>query len=850
MSEPSSSGVSVCLIVKNCADSLRACLESLQPFLRPDLEDEIVVVDTGSTDTTPDVARAAGAQVHLHPELSKPGMFNLVRKHLPDFFDRVKDLPQFQGGFIADFAGARNLAHSYARHPIHFWIDSDDILEGDVAQLRLRIQDFFATPENRCLFLQYDYNFEDDGQCNTVLWRERILRFKDYHWKGVCHESVIPNEGIPPDYERIPPDLGKIVHKHGRGKDHIFGDVRNYAIMKEALDDKTVWRDPRLVFYAANACRGLAEGKPGSPWYARSSAYYEEVLFTSGSREDRLACALNLGYTLMLHGRPYAALKWFDKAIEIYPFDARAYYAKARAAHDLEKYAECLLWTQIGRGVGIPALLTSVDPLAYTYLPMIFELQSLRKMKNWAACAQVGQELQRIRPGYPPLLEHLKEVQKDMDDARKAAVVHEVLSHADSSEARREIVRRLAPEFRKSQRSLDIEVKEPVLHKHVSFLCGTTVEPWDASSLATGIGGSEKMVILISRELARRGWKVTVYGSPKTPEGGTFDGVEYLPAEAFNSSFRRDIIVLWRAPHLLECVAQLGRQKFETCRASPGLHARKVVVDLHDVVAPHEFTPDRLRRCSGLLFKSKYHAEISKIPEEFSKKIIVSRNAVDLDSLPASESSPPATAEGSGRTGSGGRNYNKVLWTTSADRGLKGALKAWDLVKGTVPEAELHVYYGFTPLYRTRAATQEYQYFGDHGHDRHMSEYQEECLQMIDYLGATYHGRVSHDELQRELSISGVWLYPTKFPEISCLSAMEAQLNGCLPVVSDYAALKETVQNGIIVEPNDPESVANAVVGLIQKGAELDSYRAEMQKESRERFSLTKLVDDLEKEFA
>lgn len=832
--QPSPShGVSVCLIVKNCAQSLRACLDSLQPFLRPDLEDEVIVVDTGSSDDTPDIARAMGATVHLHPELCTPGMLDLVKKHLPDYYDRVKDQPQFQGGMIQDFAKARTVAHSYARHEIQMWIDSDDVLGGDASAFRQYIQDFFAAdPKNRCLFVQYDYNHEDDGSCNTVLWRERVLRGPQYYWKGVCHESMIPREGVPPDYEKVSPDLARIIHRHGRGKEHVPADVRNYAIMAEALADKTAWRDPRIVFYTANACRGLAEGKPGSPWYAKANAYYEEVLATSGNREDRLACALNIAYTLMLHGRPFAATHWFDKAISIYPFDARAFYGKARAAHDLEKWSECLLWTQIGRGIGTPNLLTSIDPLAYGYLPMVFELQALRKLKRFDACLQLAAELRRIRPNYPPLEEHLKEVLQEAEATRKAAVVHEVLSYADSSEARREIIRRLSKDYRKSVPSLEIESVEPVTHKHISWLCGTTVEPWDATSLASGIGGSEKMVILIAREMARRGWKCTVYGSPKEAGGSTHDGVHYLPAEAFNSSFKRDIIVLWRAPHLLDCVAQIGRRKFDTCKAVPGLTARKVYVDLHDVVNPAEFTPDRLQRTSGLLFKSKYHAEISKIPEEFSKKVIVSRNAVDLTPF---EPAP--------------RDYQKVIWSTSADRGLKGALKAWDLIKGTIPEAQFHIYYGFTPLYKARAATQEYQHFGDHGYDRNMLEYQEECLQMVDYLGAHYHGRVSHDALQAELRTAGVWLYPTKFPEISCMSAMEAQLAGALPVVSDYAALKETVTYGLVVDPLDHEAIANAVVGLIQKGEELDSYRAEMQKESRERFALTGLVDALEEEF-
>src|SRR5688572_7972942 len=51
--------LSVCLIVKNEARHLDRCLSSVRG-----LADEIVVVDTGSTDATVDIARAHGARVH------------------------------------------------------------------------------------------------------------------------------------------------------------------------------------------------------------------------------------------------------------------------------------------------------------------------------------------------------------------------------------------------------------------------------------------------------------------------------------------------------------------------------------------------------------------------------------------------------------------------------------------------------------------------------------------------------------------------------------------------------------------------------------------------------------------
>lgn len=51
--------LSLCMIVKNEAGNLPRCLESVQGIV-----DEMVVLDTGSTDSTPEIARSFGAKVH------------------------------------------------------------------------------------------------------------------------------------------------------------------------------------------------------------------------------------------------------------------------------------------------------------------------------------------------------------------------------------------------------------------------------------------------------------------------------------------------------------------------------------------------------------------------------------------------------------------------------------------------------------------------------------------------------------------------------------------------------------------------------------------------------------------
>ena len=91
------------MIVKNEEDVLARCLQSLQPVV-----DEIIIVDTGSSDKTKEIA----AQ---------------YTQHVYDFL------------WIDDFSKARNFAFSKATQQYCMWVDADDIIS-PMDQFRLKIQ--------------------------------------------------------------------------------------------------------------------------------------------------------------------------------------------------------------------------------------------------------------------------------------------------------------------------------------------------------------------------------------------------------------------------------------------------------------------------------------------------------------------------------------------------------------------------------------------------------------------------------------------------------------------------------------------------------------------------------------
>jgi glycosyltransferase involved in cell wall biosynthesis len=125
-----------------------------------------------------------------------------------------------------------------------------------------------------------------------------------------------------------------------------------------------------------------------------------------------------------------------------------------------------------------------------------------------------------------------------------------------------------------------------------------------------------------------------------------------------------------------------------------------------------------------------------------------------------------------------------------------------------------------------------------------MLDYSEECLTLMDQLPRVkFHGRVSWKELADHLSTAGIWLYPTRFPEISCMCAMEAQIAGAWPIVYPTGALPETVIGGETV--NSEDEAAAAIRRTIARGHDLDPARDLLSQKAKERFDIVPLAQQI-----
>jgi glycosyltransferase involved in cell wall biosynthesis len=191
------------MIVKNEEETLARCLESAC-----DLADEIVIVDTGSTDKTKEIAA----------------------RYTPRVYDFA---------WIDNFSAARNFAFSKGTGDYLMWLDADDvILPEDAAHFETIKKTLPADVDT--VMLKYNIAFDEDGKPTFSYYRERILRnCAMARWEGAIHEVIAP-------FGHIQYLQGAVTHKRKPHSD----PLRNLKIFERLLAaGKTL--SPREQFYYA-----------------------------------------------------------------------------------------------------------------------------------------------------------------------------------------------------------------------------------------------------------------------------------------------------------------------------------------------------------------------------------------------------------------------------------------------------------------------------------------------------------------------------------------------------------------------------------------------------------------------
>lgn len=830
------------MIVRDVAPFITGCLDSIADHC-----DEIIITDTGSKDDTYEVVKS---YLEKRSGRQKTLLLRFDPNTHPDaFFVDSEEVCKAFGGpppysgkmALGDFGRARKFGWDHATSDYIIWVDSDDLVVGAD-----KIKDVIAAMEREGLnaaMVSYEYAHDAHGNPTCLLLRERLVKRVSpakTAWHQPIHEVLFPVGAARPF------DDFKIVHRREKVNATPPIPHRNIkTLLRHYEAQKTTGNvDPRTLFYLGMELR----------FHDRERAInvLKDYVKVSGWDEERAVAYKWIGEMLEASGRYDEAFVQYSASAIEFPDNPDGVFGCARIFYYRNDWGKCIEFTERGQKIASDqerrASVLHHNPLDRTYEPLRYVTRAYiesGRIKEGLSSANLGLS-------FNPNDIHLK-ANKDLceriltQDSNEPVHAGEMIKidlsepiHTPPADVKPAILAQLAVFLWKRMRDnpvnaarfleslpasiqknatiikakeltnkdlggLKIEsVPEPnpanqlasppggpvpieipstipdLLSSMPSSLdiviwTGPAWEVWSPQSIEEGgIGGSETAAVRMAEEFVKLGHRVRVYLDTSFDPDAQFmvhQGVQYIRyGRGLDqpSSLSCDIFITSRQPWALDLP----------------FSARAKFLWVHDVSVGGQSSQLSLQiaKADKILCLSKWHKSFFKslYPEVPEDKIVVTTNGI----LPSRYEKDPV------------KQGNRLIYSSSGNRGLDVALDLFPRIRKRVHDAELHVYYGFNTW---RAFAEK--------HARHeipIIEGLEERLRSTE--GVVYHGRVGQQALADAQLAAKVWFYPTAFTETNCITALEVQAAGCVPVTTALAALNETVHHGILIDGNNTAS--------------------------------------------
>lgn len=471
-----------------------------------------------------------------------------------------------------NFSDARNANYAMSTTDYTFWVDADDQFNFSVIPELVAMAD-----ENQidAIFLPYNYAFNDQGQVITRHWRERLVRNgRGYTWKGAVHETLISDQNPTTHMVDEP-----VIHTTSPEKSELSRE-RNHQILVAELERDGEDTDPRTLHYLGMSLFALGD-------YEHCIDIMDWYLRVGGSIDDSYRALTIMSEAAYKLDHFDQAMEYAMKCMALKPEDPTGYWLMAQYEADQENWEQALEWCNTAETKKDPEGLSVYDPTSRERAVLIAAQAHFMLGEYNAALKQ----LRRI-----PNNEFAKDLMDDFTDEADAETFTKLLGNLRPFfQSDIALWESLSDEMKydKRLRWLRNIATEPQQwnDKSIVIFCGQGYEEWGPHTLDKGMGGSEEAVVYLSRELARLGYRVTVYGEAKhlDIERGR-QAVVWLPWQQFDPRDQFNVFVAWRAPQILEKV-----------------NAKVKLADIHDII-PEELVknyPD-----VTYLFKSNYHKEL------------------------------------------------------------------------------------------------------------------------------------------------------------------------------------------------------------------------------------------------
>lgn len=314
------------------------------------------------------------------------------------------------------------------------------------------------------------------------------------------------------------------------------------------------------------------------------------------------------------------------------------------------------------------------------------------------------------------------------------------------------------------QKSKKFSKNDCLSSKNILIFTGFSDVNWNYSfMLNKALGGSEKAVAYISRCFPKDyNIFISGYVAYETIENVTYIPLHNLTQLIENTAFNTIIVSRYISFYEMfkECSfyqSYIWAHDTELISYGSSLDATQILTKWNNHI-------------NGCICLTEWHQKvfIEKYPI-LTNKINIINNGIDINSFK--------------KFNKPNKIKNKFIYTSRPERGLNLLLNLWQQILVKIPDATLSI--------------SSYVNFPSTPEDVLLKN-------IIDNTDSiTYLGNLNVNKLYEEMSSSEYWLYPTHYPETSCITALEMLMSEVICLYYPVAGLPYTIDKyGIQVSPN------------------------------------------------
>ena len=383
--------LSLCMIVRNNETTIGPALESIKPWV-----DEMIVVDTGSTDATPDICRNLGARV----------------EHF---------------AWCDDFSAARNESLKYATGEWIFWMDSDDTIPEDCGRRLRELADGEHPPSRLGYVMQVHCPSAEHSDDMTVVDHVKLFRNRpDLRFEHRIHEQILPaisRAGGDVEFTDL-----YVVHS---GSDHSAEGrqrklERDYKLLRLDLQER-----PDHPFVLFNLGMTYADDDR----HSLAIQYLSRCIQVSHPNEShvRKAFALLMGAQLQ-DGRIEDADQSAREALQRYPHDKELLFRRGQLLREMGRLQEAVDTYRRVIDEPVERHFASVDAGLTGHKARHNLATTLLEMKRYDEAATEWRLITQERPGFRSAWAGLAEIALDQQDDEAVAALLEQMPASGASE--------------------------------------------------------------------------------------------------------------------------------------------------------------------------------------------------------------------------------------------------------------------------------------------------------------------------------------------------------------------------------------------------------------------------------